>query len=248
MYDVSTFIFCISSALTLLDYCINHKRLEVMENKAVGLRKGAWTKEEDILLTNCIGEYGEGKWHQVPIRAAGRLPGRTANDVKNFWNTHVKKLSDSEGCKEKTMQKDITKNNIIRPRPRTFSKLQLTARAAWLSEPSKTNHENPENKKPMSTSPSPSPPLKKDDANLIKNTQLLSSTSHEAADECFQWWSNLLEMTENDGDGLDTLSFFDVGDPQMEPFLLSYDNYISERGLSSLSGDDVWELVNFDDQ
>ncbi|KAL0332412.1 UNVERIFIED_CONTAM: Transcription factor [Sesamum calycinum] len=232
-----------------------------MENKAVGLRKGAWTKEEDILLTNCIGEYGEGKWHQVPIRAglnrcrkscrlrwlnylrpnikrAGRLPGRTANDVKNFWNTHVKKLSDGGGCKEKTMQKDITKSNIIRPRPRSFSKLQLTARAAWLSEPSKTNHENPENKKPMSTSPSPSPspspPLKKDDANLIKNTQLLSSTSHEAADECFQWWSNLLEMTENDGDGLDTLSFFDVGDPQMEPLLLSYDNYVSERGLSSL--------------
>ncbi|KAL2241457.1 UNVERIFIED_CONTAM: Transcription factor MYB1, partial [Sesamum indicum] len=40
-----------------------------MENKASGLRKGAWTKEEDILLTKCIDKYGEGKWHQVPIRA-----------------------------------------------------------------------------------------------------------------------------------------------------------------------------------
>ncbi|KAL0377989.1 UNVERIFIED_CONTAM: Transcription factor [Sesamum radiatum] len=217
-----------------------------MENKAVGLRKGAWTKEEDILLTKCIEKYGEGKWHQVPIRAAGRLPGRTANDVKNFWKPHVKKLSGGGGCKEKTTQKDITKSNIIRPRPRTFSKLQLAGRAAWLSEPSKTNHENPENEKPMSTFPSS--PLKNDDANLIKNTQPPSSSSHEAADECFQWWSNLLEMTENRGDGLDTLSFSAADGPQMEPLLLSSNNYVNERGLSSLSGDiDVWELINFHD-
>ncbi|KAL0450078.1 UNVERIFIED_CONTAM: Transcription factor [Sesamum latifolium] len=234
-----------SLALTLL---IAVRIIGLMENKAVGLRKGAWTKEEDILLTKCIEKYGEGKWHQVPIRAAGRLPGRTANDVKNFWNTHVKKLSGGGGCKEKTTQKHITKSNIIRPTPRTFSKLQLTARAAWLSEPSKSNHENPENKKPMPTFPSS--PLKNDDANLIKNVQPPSSSSHEAADECFQWWSNLLEMTENRGDGLDTLSFTAAGGgPQMEPLLLSSNNYVNERGLSSLSGDvDVWELVNFHDQ
>ncbi|MCL7047829.1 hypothetical protein MKW94_001106, partial [Papaver nudicaule] len=82
-----------------------------------GLRKGSWTEAEDNLLRKCIEKYGEGKWHQVPIRAgikrcrkscrfrwlnylrpgikrgqwtliAGRLPGRTANDVKNYWNTH----------------------------------------------------------------------------------------------------------------------------------------------------------------
>ncbi|KAK4416411.1 Transcription factor [Sesamum alatum] len=267
-----------------------------MENKAVGLRKGAWTKEEDILLTQCIEKYGEGKWHKIPIRAglnrcrkscrlrwlnylrpninrglftkdevdlivrlhkllgnrwsliAGRLPGRTANDVKNFWNTHIdKRLSRAGGgCRGKSMQKDITKSNIIRPRPRTFSKLQSTAPAAWSSEPSKTNHGNPENQKPM-MSTSPSSPLKSDDANLIENTRP-SSSSQEAADECIQWWSNLLEMTENRGDGLNALSFSGDG-PQMEP-LLSSNSYADQRGwLGSLSGDvDVRELVNFDDQ
>ncbi|KAL0377988.1 UNVERIFIED_CONTAM: Transcription factor [Sesamum radiatum] len=217
-----------------------------MENKAVGLRKGSWTKEEDILLTKCIEKYGEGKWHQVPIRAAGRLPGRTANDVKNFWNTHIHRKLSGGGCRGKTMQKDITKSNIIRPRPRTFSRLQLTAPTAWSSEPSKTNPENPENKKPM-MSTSPSSPLKDDDANLIKNSQPPSSSSQEAADECIQWWSNLLEMSENRGDGLNTLSFPDDGQYQMEP-LLSSNSYGNERGLSGLSGDvDVWELVNFQD-
>ncbi|KAA8522631.1 hypothetical protein F0562_013008 [Nyssa sinensis] len=32
------------------------------------VRKGSWT-EEDVLLRNCIQKYGEGKWHQVPLRA-----------------------------------------------------------------------------------------------------------------------------------------------------------------------------------
>ncbi|CAN1765825.1 Transcription factor MYB113, partial [Linum perenne] len=57
----------------------------------------AWTEEEDHLLRKCIDQYGEGKWHRVPFLAgtwsliAGRLPGRTANDVKNYWNCHLSK-------------------------------------------------------------------------------------------------------------------------------------------------------------
>jgi len=39
-----------------------------MEKKK-GLRKGAWTYEEDNLLKDCIHKYGEGKWHLVPKRA-----------------------------------------------------------------------------------------------------------------------------------------------------------------------------------
>nr|ACL97981.1 R2R3 MYBA6 transcription factor splice variant 3 [Vitis vinifera] len=34
-----------------------------------GVRKGAWTREEDVLLRTCIEKYGEGKWHQVPFRS-----------------------------------------------------------------------------------------------------------------------------------------------------------------------------------
>nr|QTI50367.1 Myb5a splice variant [Erythranthe lutea var. variegata] len=110
-----------------------------MENTPVGVRKGAWSTEEDVLLRKCIENFGEGKWHLVPLRAglnrcrkscrlrwlnylkpnikrgqfnndevdliirlhkllgnrwsliAGRLPGRTANDVKNVWNSHIEK-------------------------------------------------------------------------------------------------------------------------------------------------------------
>nr|CAD1856952.1 transcription factor [Fragaria vesca]CAD1856953.1 transcription factor [Fragaria vesca] len=110
-----------------------------------GVRKGAWTKEEDELLKQFIEIHGEGKWHHVPLKSglnrcrkscrlrwlnylkpnikrgefaedevdliirlhkllgnrwsliAGRLPGRTANDVKNYWNTYQRKKGSKDG-------------------------------------------------------------------------------------------------------------------------------------------------------
>lgn len=41
-------------------------------NTGIGLRKGAWTADEDMLLKKCIEKYGEGKWHLVPLRTGGR--------------------------------------------------------------------------------------------------------------------------------------------------------------------------------
>ncbi|XAR71414.1 hypothetical protein NMG60_11028663 [Bertholletia excelsa] len=151
----------------------------------LGVRKGAWIEEEDILLKKCIEKYGDGKWHLVPQRAglnscrkscrlrwlnylkpnikrgnftvdevdmiirlhkllgnrwsliAGRLPGRTANDVKNYWNTHLhKKLATQKENQKKLVCLKVTKNNIIRPRPRAFTK-NLT----WLN-PTATSLDN----------------------------------------------------------------------------------------------------------
>nr|ALX36001.1 R2R3-MYB 1 [Paeonia lutea] len=141
-----------------------------MEGRILGLRKGAWTHEEDCLLRNCVEKYGQEQWHLVPLRAglnrcrkscrlrwlnylrpnihrgkfaldevdliirlhkllgnrwsliAGRIPGRTANDVKNYWNTHMRKkmVSCREVINDKIQQR--WKSNIIKPQPRTFTK------------------------------------------------------------------------------------------------------------------------------
>lgn len=105
----------------------------------VGVKKGPWTPEEDIILVSYIQEHGPGNWRTVPTNTgllrcskscrlrwtnylrpgikrgnfseteekmiihlqallgnrwaaiASYLPQRTDNDIKNFWNTHLKK-------------------------------------------------------------------------------------------------------------------------------------------------------------
>lgn len=52
---------------------------------------------------------------------AGRIPGRTANDVKNFWNTHIVKMSSSPKA-----SKPVEKTKIIKPIAHNMSKLAVS--------------------------------------------------------------------------------------------------------------------------
>lgn len=112
----------------------------------IGVKKGPWTPEEDIILVSYIQEHGPGNWRSVPTNTgllrcskscrlrwtnylrpgikrgnftdqeekmiihlqallgnrwaaiASYLPQRTDNDIKNYWNTHLKKkLSKLQG-------------------------------------------------------------------------------------------------------------------------------------------------------
>ncbi|RWV84077.1 hypothetical protein GW17_00054243 [Ensete ventricosum] len=80
----------------------------------VGLKKGAWSAEEDKILVDYIQQHGHGNWRVMPKKAgfdrvsyavfcfavrrwsaiAGSLPGRTDNEIKNVWHTHLKKRMD----------------------------------------------------------------------------------------------------------------------------------------------------------
>ncbi|KAL3526524.1 hypothetical protein ACH5RR_011180 [Cinchona calisaya] len=121
----------------------------------VGVKKGPWTPEEDIMLVTYIQEHGPGNWRAVPSNTgllrcskscrlrwtnylrpgikrgnftdheekmiiqlqallgnkwaaiASYLPERTDNDIKNFWNTHLKK-------KLKKLQPAVSDTNSTR--------------------------------------------------------------------------------------------------------------------------------------
>ncbi|PWA93583.1 homeodomain-like protein [Artemisia annua] len=122
----------------------------------VGLHRGAWSDEEDKLLTNYIQTHGEGLWRSMPSKAgllrcgkscrliwmnylrpgikrgsftedeneqiirlhsihgnrwsfiATELKGRTDNEIKNHWNSHLKHKANNVG--DENQPEDSKKN------------------------------------------------------------------------------------------------------------------------------------------
>ncbi|XP_008807672.1 myb-related protein 308-like [Phoenix dactylifera] len=61
------------------------------------LKRGNFTEEEDELIIKLHALLGN-KWSLI----AGRLPGRTDNEIKNYWNTHIKRKLLSQGLDPQT--------------------------------------------------------------------------------------------------------------------------------------------------
>ncbi|KAK8647249.1 hypothetical protein V6N13_120997 [Hibiscus sabdariffa] len=61
------------------------------------LKRGNFTEEEDQLIIKLHSLLGN-KWSLI----AARLPGRTDNEIKNYWNTHIKRKLLSRGIDPQT--------------------------------------------------------------------------------------------------------------------------------------------------
>ncbi|CAL9232142.1 unnamed protein product [Arabidopsis halleri] len=61
------------------------------------LKRGNFTDEEDQIIIKLHSLLGN-KWSLI----AGRLPGRTDNEIKNYWNTHIKRKLLSHGIDPQT--------------------------------------------------------------------------------------------------------------------------------------------------
>ncbi|MCE3215674.1 hypothetical protein HAX54_003172 [Datura stramonium] len=80
-----------------LQRCGKSCRLRWINYLRPDLKRGNFTEEEDELIIKLHSLLGN-KWSVI----AGRLPGRTDNEIKNYWNTHIKRKLISRGIDPQT--------------------------------------------------------------------------------------------------------------------------------------------------
>nr|QSD99791.1 MYB family transcription factor [Melilotus albus] len=83
------------------------------------LKRGNFTEQEDDLIINLHSLLGN-KWSLI----AARLPGRTDNEIKNYWNTHIKRKLYSRGVDPQTHRplSDSTASTTTIPQINTSNK------------------------------------------------------------------------------------------------------------------------------
>ena len=65
-----------------------------------GLKRGRITADEERLILSLHAEWGS-RWSRI----ARKLPGRTDNEIKNYWRTHMRKKAQEEKMLAKTKNK-----------------------------------------------------------------------------------------------------------------------------------------------
>ncbi|KAL8474341.1 hypothetical protein ACS0TY_030980 [Phlomoides rotata] len=104
--------------------CGKSCRLRWANHLRPNLKKGAFTTDEEKLIVDLHSKLGN-KW----ARMAAQLPGRTDNEIKNYWNTRVKRrqraglpLYPHESVIEEQLKKQQ-----LHPNPFTFGPPMITS-------------------------------------------------------------------------------------------------------------------------
>ncbi|XP_022774017.1 myb-related protein 308-like [Durio zibethinus] len=105
------------------------------------VKRGNFTDEEDELIIKLHSLLGN-KWSII----AARLPGRTDNDIKNHWNTHIKRKLLSRGIDPLT-HRPINEQTAIHSTDKVLSTKVLREAVKTNNELTCINHSNPEGEK-----------------------------------------------------------------------------------------------------
>ncbi|KAM1011937.1 hypothetical protein ACFX2C_047224 [Malus domestica] len=96
-----------------LNRCRKSCRLRWLNHLKPNIKRGDFTEDEVDLIVRLHKLLGN-RWSLI----AGRLPGRTSNDVKNYWNTQLRIDSGVKTMKNKFQE--TRKTIAIRPQPQKF--------------------------------------------------------------------------------------------------------------------------------
>ncbi|KAK1678579.1 hypothetical protein QYE76_039427 [Lolium multiflorum] len=103
-----------------LERCGKSCRLRWINYLRPDLKRGAFSQEEEDLIIHLHSILGN-KWSQI----AAQLPGRTDNEVKNFWNSFIKKKLRQRGIDPATHKPLAPAAASVVSRPAVFSDAEL---------------------------------------------------------------------------------------------------------------------------
>ncbi|KAK4433616.1 Myb-related protein [Sesamum alatum] len=130
------------------------------------LKRGNFTPEEDEIIIKLHSLLGN-KWSLI----AGRLPGRTDNEIKNYWNTHIKRKLINSGIDPQT-HRPLNSTAPIAASPNTCLDFRNSSTPTHSNDinPSSTNELTKNNCIPATDNYSSS----------LDNTKCNSSTTEES--------------------------------------------------------------------
>ncbi|KAF8116893.1 hypothetical protein N665_0014s0153 [Sinapis alba] len=128
---------------TCLARCGKSCRLRWANHLRPNLKKGSFTGEEERLIIQLHAQLGN-KW----ARMAAQLPGRTDNEIKNYWNTRLKRLQ-RQGLP--LYPPDVIPNHHLHPHPQHQHQQQQQQHQQMYFHPHSSQPNTP------SSSPLPSP-------------------------------------------------------------------------------------------
>ncbi|KAK8630432.1 hypothetical protein V6N13_079225 [Hibiscus sabdariffa] len=96
--------------------CGKSCRLRWLNYLRPGIKRGNITPDEDDLIIRLHSLLGN-RWSLI----AGRLPGRTDNEIKNYWNTHLSKRLISQGTDPNTHKPLVVRQEKNKRKTTTIS-------------------------------------------------------------------------------------------------------------------------------
>ncbi|KAG6656787.1 hypothetical protein I3843_04G043700 [Carya illinoinensis] len=119
-----------------LDRCGKSCRLRWINYLRPDIKRGNFGQDEEDLIIKLHALLGN-RWSLI----AGRLPGRTDNEVKNYWNSHIRRKLISMGI-DPNNHKLNQQINPPRPQPESVNVVSAAATTSLVVSSESTNYDH----------------------------------------------------------------------------------------------------------